>query len=94
MSTVEGSYDHSGYVVWKTTAALYPSHDATQINIGFNGRLVTQPTAMERGYIIDKDNSTILISIPYNAEEAQRKVRKHQHKRSDDSTYLIFKLIH
>lgn len=76
MSTVEGSYDHSGYVVWKTPEALYPSLDSTQIHVGLSGGLVTQSSAMERGYIVEKDNATIQISIPYKTEKGRRKVRK------------------
>lgn len=76
MPTVEGSYDPSGYVVWKTPQALYPSIDSTQIKIGLSGGLVSQPKATERGYIMETHNATIQISIPCNTEEGHRKVRK------------------
>lgn len=49
----------------------------TKVNIGVNGELVAQPVAAERGYIVEKRNTTVQISIPYNAEGGYRKVRKH-----------------
>lgn len=76
MSIVEGSYDDSGYVVWKTPEALYPSRDSTQINVGVCGGLLMESSATERGCIMETDNTTIQISIPYNTKEGHRKVRK------------------
>ncbi|XP_051284835.1 uncharacterized protein LOC127379373 isoform X2 [Dicentrarchus labrax] len=69
----EGSYDDSGYMLWQTPGVLYPSLDSTQLNIGLNGELVEQPIAEERGYIVEKQNTTVQIKIPYNAEGGYRK---------------------
>ncbi|XP_042367932.1 LOW QUALITY PROTEIN: uncharacterized protein LOC121961899 [Plectropomus leopardus] len=72
----EGSYDDSGYMMWETPEVLHPLvsglHE-TQLNIGVNGELVEQPDAEERGYIIEKHNTTVEISIPYNADGGYRK---------------------
>ncbi|XP_030286620.1 uncharacterized protein LOC115589692 [Sparus aurata] len=68
----DGSFD-SGYMVWETPEELYPSHDGTQLSVGLNGDLVQQPVAEERGYMVEKHNGTVQISIPYNAEGGYRK---------------------
>ena len=62
-------------MVWETPEELYPSHDSTQLSVGLNGDLVEQPVAEERGYMVQKHNGTVQISIPYNAEGGYRKVR-------------------
>ncbi|XP_044196856.1 uncharacterized protein LOC122973430 isoform X1 [Thunnus albacares] len=71
----EGSYD-DGYMMWETPEVLHPLvsdlHD-TQVNIGVVGELVEEPVAEERGYVVEKHNSTVQISIPYNAEGGYRK---------------------
>lgn len=76
--TDEGSYD-DGYMMWETPEVLHPLvsdlHD-TQVNIGVVGELVEEPVAEERGYVVEKHNSTVQISIPYNAEGGYRKVRR------------------
>ncbi|AWO97590.1 zona pellucida protein Y1 [Scophthalmus maximus] len=75
-SMYERSYDDHGYMMWETPEVLHPLvsglHD-THVNIGVNGELVEEPVAEERGYIVAKHNSTLRISIPYNAEGAYRK---------------------
>lgn len=63
--------------MWKTPENLYPSLNSTQLNIGLNGELVEWPVAEERGYMVNKYNSTFEIGIPYNAEGGHRKVRRH-----------------
>ncbi|XP_040887277.1 uncharacterized protein LOC121177128 isoform X2 [Toxotes jaculatrix] len=72
----EGLYDDSGYMMWETPQVLHPLvsglHD-TQVNVGVNGELVEQPVAEERGYIVEKHNTTVQISIPCNAEGGYRK---------------------
>lgn len=79
MSTDEGSYDDSGYMMWETPEVLNPLvsglHE-TQVNIGVNGELVEQPVAEERGYTVEKHDTAVHISIPYNAEGGYRKVRR------------------
>ena len=80
MSTDEGSYDYRGYMVWETPEQLHPlvsGPHSTQVNIGVNGELVEQQVAEERGYVVERHNATIQISIPYNAEGGYRKVGKH-----------------
>lgn len=79
MSTVEGSSEDTGYVVWKTPQGLYTGLDTTQLNVGLGAELVSQPAATERGYILEMHNATIQISLPYSAEGGYRKVRKHPH---------------
>ncbi|XP_030286619.1 uncharacterized protein LOC115589691 [Sparus aurata] len=72
----EGSYDESGYMTWETPEVLHPLMSGlheTRINIGANGELVEQPVAEERGYMVEQYNSTVRISIPYNAEGGYRK---------------------
>lgn len=49
-------------------------HD-TEVNIGADGELVEQTVAEERGYNVEKLNTTVHVSIPYNAEGGYRKVR-------------------
>ncbi|KAG7243422.1 hypothetical protein INR49_011879, partial [Caranx melampygus] len=76
-STHEGSYDEgSGYMMWETPEVLHPLvsglHDV-KVNIGVNGELVEQPVAEQRGYIVEKHNTTVHINIPYNAEGGYRK---------------------
>ena len=61
-------------MVWDTPEALYPGLDGTHVGIGLNGELMEQSAAEERGYIVEKHNSTVQISIPYNAEGGYRKV--------------------
>lgn len=83
MSTDEGSFDESTYMRWLTPEVLNPLvsdlHN-TQVNIGVDGKLLEKSVAEERGYIVDKHNNTIQISIPYTAEGGYRKVRKHRLK--------------
>ncbi|KAI4808710.1 hypothetical protein KUCAC02_000758 [Chaenocephalus aceratus] len=69
----EGLYNESGYMLWETPEMLYPNLDGQQINVGLKGQLVAQPVAEERGYIVGKQNNTIQICIPENAERRYRK---------------------
>ncbi|XP_033961600.1 uncharacterized protein [Pseudochaenichthys georgianus] len=69
----EGLYNESGYMLWETPEMLYPNLDGQQINVGLKGQLVAQPVAEERGYIVGKQNNTIQICIPENAEGRYRK---------------------
>lgn len=76
-STDEGSYDESGYIMWETPEVLHPLvtglHE-TRITVGINGELLGQLVAEDRGYMVEKRNNTVHISIPYNAEGGYRKV--------------------
>ncbi|KAK1890166.1 Zona pellucida sperm-binding protein 2 [Dissostichus eleginoides] len=69
----EGLYHESGYMMWETPEMLYPNLDGQQVNVGLKGELVAQPVAEERGYIVGKQNNTIQICIPENAEGRYRK---------------------
>ncbi|KAM6960326.1 uncharacterized protein LKV04_021884 [Tautogolabrus adspersus] len=72
----EGSYDDNGYMMWEIPEVLHPMvsglHEM-QINLGANGELVEQPVAEERGYIVEKHDKIVQISIPYDAEGGYRK---------------------
>uniref|UniRef100_A0A3B3Y2U0 Uncharacterized protein n=1 Tax=Poecilia mexicana TaxID=48701 RepID=A0A3B3Y2U0_9TELE len=68
----EGSYD-SGYMIWGTPEALYPSLGTTQISFGLNGNLVEQAAVVQKGFIMERYNSTVQIGIPYDAEGGYRK---------------------
>uniref|UniRef100_A0A4W6D2Y6 ZP-domain containing protein Ig-like domain-containing protein n=1 Tax=Lates calcarifer TaxID=8187 RepID=A0A4W6D2Y6_LATCA len=75
-SMYEGSYDENGYMMWKTPEVLHPLLSGlhnTQVNIGVNGEFLEQPVAEERGYIVEKHNGTVQLSIPYNADGGYRK---------------------
>ncbi|XP_041842571.1 uncharacterized protein LOC121640773 [Melanotaenia boesemani] len=71
-STNEGSYDGS-YMVWKAPDGLYPSLNGTQISVGLNGDLVEQAVAEQMGVFMEKNTTTVHISIPTNAEGGYRK---------------------
>uniref|UniRef100_A0A3Q1FQU3 Zona pellucida protein AX 4 n=1 Tax=Acanthochromis polyacanthus TaxID=80966 RepID=A0A3Q1FQU3_9TELE len=72
-SMYEGSYDDSGFVMWKTPELLYPSVNSTQIIVGLSGECDERSVSEEKGYIVERDNGTVHISIPYNAEGGYRK---------------------
>ncbi|MEQ2205438.1 hypothetical protein XENOCAPTIV_029454, partial [Xenoophorus captivus] len=67
-----GSY-HSGYMIWDTPEALYPSLGGTQISLGLNGKLVELAAAEQKGFIMARHNLTVQIGIPYNADGGYRK---------------------
>uniref|UniRef100_A0A665VCS2 Zona pellucida protein AX 4 n=1 Tax=Echeneis naucrates TaxID=173247 RepID=A0A665VCS2_ECHNA len=71
----EGSYDN-GAIVWETPEVLHRLlsglHDV-RVQIGVDGELMEQPVAEKRGYTVENHNTTIQISIPYNAEGGYRK---------------------
>lgn len=46
----------------------------TQTSVGVNGVLEKPQVAEERGYVVEDDNNTVRIGIPYNAEGGYRKV--------------------
>uniref|UniRef100_A0A667Z6L3 Zona pellucida protein AX 4 n=1 Tax=Myripristis murdjan TaxID=586833 RepID=A0A667Z6L3_9TELE len=76
-SMYEGSYDGS-HIVWKTPQILYPLMSGlsaldSQVSLGVGGKLLEQSITEERGYIMKKQESTVQISIPYNAEGGYRK---------------------
>ncbi|CAJ1086212.1 uncharacterized protein LOC117807238 [Xyrichtys novacula] len=73
----QGSFDGSGYMTWATPEVLHPlvsnQQHQIQINIGVDGELVENSDAEDRGYIVEKHNTTVQISIPYDAEGGYRK---------------------
>ncbi|TKS92865.1 hypothetical protein D9C73_027148 [Collichthys lucidus] len=69
----EGSYADSGYMVWEIPEMLYPGLDSTQLSFGLNGELVEQAVAEDKGYIVEKHNATVEISIPLDADGGYRK---------------------
>jgi len=75
MSTDEGSYD-GGYVMWETPEVPCRGLHGTRLNFGLNGELMARPVAEERGFIVTNSNTTVQISVPYNAEGGYRKVRR------------------
>lgn len=76
-STDEGSYHESGQIMWETPVVLHPLvtglHE-TRITVGINGELLGQLVAEERGYMVEKRNNMVHISIPYNARGGYRKI--------------------
>ncbi len=69
-------------MVWEAPEVLHPLVSGSyemQLNIGFDGELVETAVAEERGYSVEKHNTTVQISIPYNADGGYRKVIRHCH---------------
>ncbi|KAJ4949539.1 hypothetical protein JOQ06_021050 [Pogonophryne albipinna] len=94
-STDKGSYDDSGYMMWRTPEVLHPIMSGlheTQFNIGINSDPVEPTVAEERGYIVEKDNGTVQISIPYTTEGGYRK--RHQKNAVCTESGISFKLDH
>uniref|UniRef100_A0A3B4H8R1 Zona pellucida protein AX 4 n=1 Tax=Pundamilia nyererei TaxID=303518 RepID=A0A3B4H8R1_9CICH len=73
--SMNGSYD-GGYMIWETSELLHslvsPLNE-TEVSIGANGKLVEKKVAEERGYTVEKVNTTLQVSIPYKAEGGYRK---------------------
>lgn len=67
-------------MIWNTPEALYPSVGKTQISFGLNGNLMEQAAAVQKGFIMERYNSTVQIGIPYNAEGGYRKVKTLDYK--------------
>lgn len=66
-------------MMWETSELLHslvsPLNE-TEVSIGVNGKLVEKKVAEERGYTVEKINTTLQVSIPYKAEGGYRKVRR------------------
>ncbi|RVE60505.1 hypothetical protein OJAV_G00181750 [Oryzias javanicus] len=71
-SMSQGSFA-GGYLTWKTPETLYSSRGSMKVSLGINGDLVEQEVAEQRGFIVNEDNSTLEISIPYKAKGGYRK---------------------
>ncbi|XP_035004278.2 uncharacterized protein LOC118102293 [Hippoglossus stenolepis] len=90
-SMSEGSYDDAGYMVWETPEVLNPYVSGltnTRVSVGISGELLEQSVAEESGFIVEKHNGSVEISIPYNAEGGYRK----SFVSGDLNEYYIFHL--
>ncbi|XP_055794625.1 uncharacterized protein LOC129865692 [Salvelinus fontinalis] len=77
-STDEGMYDGVG-LVWQTPTLLSPlvsglsGLESSKISMGVDGQLLDKPITAERGYSMDISDTTVQISIPFNAAGGYRK---------------------
>ncbi|XP_055793092.1 uncharacterized protein LOC129864834 isoform X2 [Salvelinus fontinalis] len=77
-STNEGMYDGVG-LVWQTPTLLSPlvsglsGLEISKISMGVDGQLLDKPITAERGYSMDISDTTVQISIPFNAAGGYRK---------------------
>ncbi|XP_020347077.1 uncharacterized protein LOC109897004 [Oncorhynchus kisutch] len=77
-STDEGMYDGAG-LVWQTPTLLSPlvsglsGLESFKISMGVDGQLLDEPITAERGYSLDISDTTVQISIPFNAAGGYRK---------------------
>ncbi|KAJ0055528.1 hypothetical protein NL108_005382, partial [Boleophthalmus pectinirostris] len=72
-SVYEATFEDEGYMLWETPDVLYPGLHATNLSFGLNGNLMQPTVAETNGYIMEKHNNTVAISIPYDAEGGHRK---------------------
>lgn len=77
-------------MLWKTPEALYSSYNRTQVSVGLNGHLMEPAVAEQKGFILQRQNSTIEIGLPYNVEGGFRKVRLYTCGLQNDLTWLVF----
>lgn len=71
------SYRPGDQILWEIPASWHPlvtSLQKTRTSVGVNGVLDEVKTAEERGFVVEDDNNTVRIGIPYNAEGGYRKV--------------------
>lgn len=76
-STDEASYSESGHILWEIPASWHPlvtRLHKTRTSVGVNGLLEEPLNAGQRGYMVEGDDKTVRISIPYNAEGGHRRV--------------------
>lgn len=75
----EGMYD-GVQLVWQTPTLLSPlvsvlsGLESSKISMGVAGQLLDEPITAERGYSLDIGDTTVQISIPFNAAGGYRKV--------------------
>lgn len=75
----EGLYD-GVQLVWQTPTLLSPlvsglsGMESSKITMGVDGQLLDEPITAERGYSLDIGDTTVQISIPFNAAGGYRKV--------------------
>lgn len=71
-SLYESMYEEEGYMLWETPDGLYPGLRTINYSFGLDGNLLEPRIAEEKGYIMEKFNKTVEISIPYDAEGSYR----------------------
>ncbi|XP_070978126.1 uncharacterized protein [Oncorhynchus clarkii lewisi] len=74
-STDEGMYDGAG-LVWQTPTLLSPlvsGLESSNISMGVDGQLLDEANTAARGYSLDISDTTVQISIPFNAAGGYRK---------------------
>ncbi|XP_021433655.2 uncharacterized protein LOC110500569 isoform X2 [Oncorhynchus mykiss] len=74
-STDEGMYDGVG-LVWQTPTLLSPlvsGLESSNISMGVDGQLLDEANTAARGYSLDISDTTVQISIPFNAAGGYRK---------------------
>ncbi|XP_029616042.1 uncharacterized protein LOC115198303 [Salmo trutta] len=77
-STNEGMYD-GVQLVWQTPTLLSPlvsglsGLESRKITMGVDGQLMDEPITAEQGYSLDISDTTVQISIPFNAAGGYRK---------------------
>ncbi|XP_020327068.2 uncharacterized protein LOC109879300 isoform X1 [Oncorhynchus kisutch] len=77
-STNEGMYDGAG-LVWQTPTLLSPlvsglsGLESIKFSMGVDGELLDEPITAERGYSLDISDTTVQISVPFNAAGGYRK---------------------
>lgn len=72
-SVCEATYEDEGYMSWETPDVLFPGLHTTNYSFGLNGELLQPTIAKDKGYLMEKYNSTVEISVPYDAEGGHRK---------------------
>ncbi|XP_072315543.1 uncharacterized protein [Eucyclogobius newberryi] len=72
-SVYEATFEDEEYMLWETPDVLYPGLHATNFSFGLNGNLMQPSVAETKGYLMEKHNRTVEVSIPHDAEGAHRK---------------------
>nr|XP_046184366.1 uncharacterized protein LOC124013855 [Oncorhynchus gorbuscha] len=98
-STNEGMYDGAG-LVWQTPTLLSPlvsglsGLESIKISMGVDGQLLDEPITAERGYSLDISDTTVQISIPFNAAGGYRKWFHFFQSYVMDNMYQEFYVVH
>uniref|UniRef100_A0A3B4B7P1 ZP-domain containing protein Ig-like domain-containing protein n=1 Tax=Periophthalmus magnuspinnatus TaxID=409849 RepID=A0A3B4B7P1_9GOBI len=71
-STDEAVLDE-GYMSWETPDVMYPGLHTTNLSFSLSADLMTPEEAEAKGFIAEKHNNTVGISVPYDAEGGYRK---------------------
>uniref|UniRef100_A0A3B4B7N4 Uncharacterized protein n=1 Tax=Periophthalmus magnuspinnatus TaxID=409849 RepID=A0A3B4B7N4_9GOBI len=62
-----------GYMSWETPDVMYPGLHTTNLSFSLSADLMTPEEAEAKGFIAEKHNNTVGISVPYDAEGGYRK---------------------